>query len=147
MVRFWQDHSGCSFDSRWWHWGGGQRDLESGHGGSGSRKIQKEARPADGLGMRVQNQRTIERTGHRGEACGRTGLGREDKELRSGDVVSEMPVRPPVHVVDRLLQAEMWDSCQRYLPGSFQTIFNTWSPKLWGFPGGAGDKEPSCQCR
>lgn len=74
---------------------------------SGSGKIQKEARPADGLGMRVQNQRTIARTGHRREACGRTGLGREDEELRSGDVVYEMPVRPPMRVVGRLLQAEM----------------------------------------
>ena len=57
--------------------------------------------------MSVQNQRTITRTGHCGEAFGRTRLGAEDKELRPGDVVFEMPVRPLMRVVDRLLQAEM----------------------------------------
>ena len=88
-------------------WWGGGRGKAMKREMSGSGKIQKEARPADGLGMRVQNQRTIARTGRRGEACGRTGLGREDEELRSGDVVYEMPVRPPVRVVGRLLQAEM----------------------------------------
>lgn len=34
----------------------------------------------------------------------------EDKELRYGDVILEMPVTYPVEILDRQLDIEMWDS-------------------------------------
>lgn len=46
----------------------------------------------------------------------------EDKELRSGDVTPERPAGYPVELLDRELDTEMWDSCRRYVFGSFQNI-------------------------
>lgn len=56
-------------------------------------------------------------------SCGRLWkdrVCREDKELGPAGVVFETSVRSPVARSDRWLDTETWDSCQRYLFGSFQ---------------------------
>ena len=78
--------------------------------------------------MRVKESRgparcwcwTTARTDGHGEACGRNGFGGEDKELRSAEVILEMPVRCLGHVPDRLLDTEMWFTPESFF-GSFQS--------------------------